>query len=109
MEWRDVLGDEGHVSMPAIFLVKRTDKCSYVQQARNVQKSGGAMVLIANTDAGYDIDDEVLSDDGTGAGIRIPALMISNRDGAMLEKHFLHTRPHEHNLTLLKVEFITEY
>lgn len=66
------------------------------------------MIIIANWDD-RDVSDEILSDDGTGAGIRIPAMMISKSDGDRLEKNFLHTRPHEHNKTVLKAEFITEY
>ena len=95
--------------MPIIFLVKRSAKCSYVQQVRNVQNSGGAMAIIANTQVGVDVEEEVMSDDGTGSTIHIPSLLISYRDGYILEKHFLHTKPHHHNQTVLKVEFITEY
>ena len=67
------------------------------------------MVIITNNRAGLDVEDEVLSDDGTGAGIRIPALMVSYYDGEILEKHFLNAQPNQHNQTVLKVEFITEY
>ena len=66
------------------------------------------MVIIANWDD-KDVADEILSDDGTGAGIRIPAMMISKADGEKLESNFLHTKPHMHNQTILKAEFITEY
>lgn len=104
MNWRSTFDND----MPTIFLVKRSDRCSYVQQTRNVQRQGGVMVIIINTDD-KDVTDEVLSDDGTGAGIRIPAMLISMSDGEKLEKNFFHTKPHMHNQTILKAEFITEY
>jgi hypothetical protein len=35
-----------------------------------------------------DIKNVVLGDDGTSAGIRIPSLMISKKDGQILKKWF---------------------
>jgi hypothetical protein len=52
--------------------------CSYVTQVRNIEKMGGALA----------ISNVILSDDGTGAGIRIPAMMIDKYDGKTL-KEFL--------------------
>jgi hypothetical protein len=42
--------------------------CSFVTQARNVERAGGALALIIDT-MNEDISDLILSDDGTGAGI----------------------------------------
>lgn len=52
-------------------------------QTRHVERLGGAMALIMNWDD-KDVKNEVLSDDGTGAGIRIPAMLISREDGQTL-------------------------
>lgn len=41
------------------------------------------MALIIDT-AEEDISDIILSDDGTGAGIRIPAMLINKHDGDSL-------------------------
>lgn len=41
-------------------------------------------------DSSNDIRDIIMSDDGTGAGIRIPSMLISKKDGKIL-KDFLKT------------------
>jgi antitoxin component of MazEF toxin-antitoxin module len=54
-----------------------------VTKVRNIEKAGGSLaVIIDNTN--YDIHDIVMSDDGTGAGIRIPSMLISEKDGKVL-------------------------
>lgn len=54
--------------------------CSYVTQVRNIEKMGGALAIIVDP-MEEDITDVILSDDGTGAGIRIPAMMIDKYSG----------------------------
>jgi hypothetical protein len=44
----------------------------------------GAAVAIVVDNTAEDIDSIVMSDDGTGAGIRIPSMLISKRDGLKL-------------------------
>ena len=61
--------------------------CSYVTQVRNIEKMGGALAIIVDP-MEEDISNVILSDDGTGAGIRIPAMMIDKYDGKTL-KEFL--------------------
>ena len=39
-------------------------KCSFVQQVRNIERSGGALAIIID-DKNEDITDLILSDDGT--------------------------------------------
>ena len=48
---------------------------------------GGALAIIVDP-MEEDIKDVILSDDGTGAGIRIPAMLINKEDGDKL-KDFL--------------------
>lgn len=67
-------------------MVDRGD-CTYVQQTRNIQKLGGALALIVDT-LNEDISEVILSDDGSGAGLEIPAIMINKEQGAILEKFF---------------------
>ena len=62
----DLSGDPDNVVSP-IFMVERGN-CSFVTQARNVERAGGALALIIDT-LNEDISDLILSDDGTGAGI----------------------------------------
>lgn len=54
--------------------------CSFVQKVRNVEKAGGSLAVIID-DSNADVKDLIMSDDGTGTGIRIPSMMISKKDG----------------------------
>lgn len=66
-------------------------ECSFVKKVRNIEKAGGSLaVIIDNSD--YDVKDIIMSDDGTGAGIRIPSMLISKKDGKIL-KDFLDSSP----------------
>ena len=62
----DLSGDPDNVVSP-IFMVERGD-CSFVTQARNIERAGGALALIIDS-FNEDISNLILSDDGTGAGI----------------------------------------
>jgi len=57
-------------------------------------------------DSANDIRDIIMSDDGTGAGIRIPSMLISKKDGKIL-KDFLRTASAEEAAQAsLSAEFI---
>ena len=60
-------------------LLERGD-CHFVTKVRNVALNGGQLAIIIDNQ-NEDIDGVVMSDDGTGAGIRIPSLLIGNKDG----------------------------
>jgi extracellular elastinolytic metalloproteinase len=62
-----------------IFLVKRGG-CSFVTKVRNIAREGGIMAIIIDTE-NEDIDKVELVDDGTGAGLRIPSVMITKQNG----------------------------
>lgn len=58
-------------------------ECSFVDKVRNMEDAGAAIgIVIDNTDE--PIETVVMSDDGSGAGIRIPSMMISKKDGQKL-------------------------
>ena len=63
-----------------IFLVESSSKCSFVTQVRNVERAGGALALIIDS-KNEDVSEIMLSDDGTGAGIRIPSMLINKYQG----------------------------
>jgi len=72
----DFTGDpDGDLS--PIFLVERGN-CSFVTMARNVEKAGGALAIIIDTKS-ENVTDVILSDDGTGAGIEIPSMLINRK------------------------------
>ena len=76
--------------------------CSYVTQVRNIEKMGGALAIIVDP-LEEDISDVILSDDGTGAGIRIPAMMINKYDGKILKEYL-----QKDSQTSLRAEFMME-
>lgn len=52
-------------------------------KVRNIEKAGAAVaIVIDNTNE--DIENVVMSDDGAGAGISIPSMLISKKDGIVL-------------------------
>jgi hypothetical protein len=50
-----------------------------------VEKIGGGLLIIQH-ESDDDLYKVTLSDDGTGAGIRIPAVLIKKTDGENLKK-----------------------
>eukprot|EP00352_Strombidinopsis_acuminata_P002198 CAMPEP_0176381912 /NCGR_PEP_ID=MMETSP0126-20121128/32254_1 /TAXON_ID=141414 ORGANISM="Strombidinopsis acuminatum, Strain SPMC142" /NCGR_SAMPLE_ID=MMETSP0126 /ASSEMBLY_ACC=CAM_ASM_000229 /LENGTH=243 /DNA_ID=CAMNT_0017746007 /DNA_START=89 /DNA_END=820 /DNA_ORIENTATION=+ len=65
------------------FWITRRGDCSFVQKVRLMENMGVAVgIVVDNNPEG--IDGVVMSDDGTGAGIRIPSMLISQADGDIL-------------------------
>ena len=62
------------------FFLARRGSCSFVQKVRNMENIGAAVAIII--DNRYEMTDEIImSDDGTGGGIRIPSMLIGEYDG----------------------------
>jgi hypothetical protein len=61
---------------------------------RNIEKAGGSLAVIIDDTGALDIKQIVMSDDGTGTGIRIPSMLISKKDGQIL-KDFLKSQSEE--------------
>lgn len=58
-------------------------ECSFAKKVKNMEDAGVAVgIVVDNTDE--NINDIVMSDDGTGAGLRIPSLLVSKKDGQKL-------------------------
>lgn len=66
------------------FMIASRGGCSFVTKVRNMEEVGVAVGIVIDTTDGESIDDIVMSDDGTGAGIRIPSMLISKQDGDKL-------------------------
>lgn len=91
----DTLLDEGNdddeQQKRLIYLVMHNPKkCSFVQVTRNIERHGGSMAIIIDDKEKEDISKVTMSDDGTGAGIRIPAMLISKGDGDKLIDWIIH-------------------
>lgn len=68
-----------------IYLVERGD-CTFVTKTRNIAHAGGKLAIIIDS-KNENITNVQMSDDGTGAGIRIPAVMIGRADGEKLKEY----------------------
>jgi hypothetical protein len=84
-------GDPDGILTP-IFLVDR-GHCTFVTKVRNIERAGGSLAVIID-DSFEDINKVIMSDDGTGTGIRIPAMLIGKKEGQIL-KDFLLKQPAE--------------
>lgn len=65
------------------FMIARRGECSFVQKVRNMENIGVAVSIVVDNRAEM-IDEILMSDDGTGGGIRIPSLLIGQKDGDKL-------------------------
>lgn len=54
-----------------------------MKKIRNMENIGVAVGIIID-DLAENIEDVIMSDDGTGGGIRIPAMLIGKTDGKKL-------------------------
>ncbi len=57
------------------FWLARRGDCSFVQKVRNLKNVGVAVAIVIDNREEM-IDEVLMSDDGTGGGIRIPAMLI---------------------------------
>jgi len=62
------------------FMLADRGGCSFVDKVRNMEDAGAAVGIVIDS-SDEDISDIVMSDDGTGAGIRMPSMLISKIDG----------------------------
>jgi hypothetical protein len=54
--------------------------CSFVEKVRNMEDAGAGVAIVMDH-TNEDTERLVMVDDGTGAGIRIPSMIISKKDG----------------------------
>ena len=88
------------------FIAERGD-CSFVRKVRNMENIGVSVAIIIDSDE-EDIDEVVMSDDGTGGGLRIPAMLIGKTDGKKLIDFLRRSSQEEIDQTALLAEFVME-
>lgn len=62
------------------FILADRGGCSFVQKVRNMEDAGAGVAIVVDS-SDEKISEVVMSDDGTGAGIRTPSMLISKKDG----------------------------
>lgn len=65
------------------FMVAARGGCTFVTKVRNMEDIGVAVGIVIDNDK-EDVNDIIMTDDGSGAGIRIPSMLISKKDGNKL-------------------------
>lgn len=85
-------------------MVEATFECSFVTQVRNIERAGGSLAVIIDS-KNEDVSKVMLSDDGTGAGIRIPAVLINKLQGDILKEHLAKASEEDVKTTFIKVDF----
>jgi PA domain len=65
------------------FFIAERGGCSFVKKARNMENIGVAVAIIVDNNE-ENVDNIIMSDDGTGGGIRIPSMLIGKTDGKKL-------------------------
>jgi hypothetical protein len=76
------------------FYIAKRGGCSFVQKVRNMENIGVAVGIVVDDKAEY-IQNILMSDDGTGGGIRIPSMLISKPDGEVLLEWLANASPSE--------------
>lgn len=75
-------GEIPHLDYTPFYLADRGD-CTFVEKVRNIEEAGAGLAIIVDTKK-EDVNKIVMSDDGSGAGLRIPSMLISYEDGQKL-------------------------
>jgi len=60
--------------------------CSFVTKVRNAERAGASLVVVVD-DREENITNVIMGDDGTGMGIRIPAMLIGKDSGKILKDY----------------------
>ena len=87
------------------FYIAKRGECSFVQKVRNMENIGVAVGIVID-DHAETVENVLMSDDGTGGGIRIPSMLISNPDGKKLLQWYLDASISEKNQLVLMAEFV---
>lgn len=89
------------------FYIAERGDCSFVKKVRNMENIGVAVAIIID-DSEEDIDGVIMSDDGTGGGIRIPSMLIGKTDGRKLIDYLKRASEEEIDQTAIMAQFIME-
>lgn len=79
-----------------------------MQKVRNMENIGVAVGIVVD-DWAENIEEVLMSDDGTGGGIRIPSMLIGKGDGNKLLQWWQLATPEERQELVLMAEFVMPY
>jgi hypothetical protein len=82
-------------------------ECTFATKVRNIERAGGSLAVIIDS-SNENIRNVIVSDDGTGAGIRIPSMLISKKDGEILKEFLTKQKKEVAEKAALTAEFVME-
>lgn len=97
----------GAEDLSPFYLARRGD-CSFVQKIRTMENIGIAVGIVVD-DSNENIDQVLMSDDGTGGGIRIPSMLISKSDGDKLINWMNNAGPEDYQQLVVLCTFEMPY
>lgn len=65
-------------------IIVRRGKCSFTMKVREIEHAGGKLGVIVDEVNNEAMDQIIMVDDGTGSGIRIPSVMINQKEGEII-------------------------
>jgi hypothetical protein len=89
------------------FFIAKRGGCSFVKKVRNMENIGVAVAIIID-DQEENVDNVIMSDDGTGGGIRIPGMLIGAADGRKLLHYLKISSEEEIEQTAIMAEFLLD-
>lgn len=90
------------------FYVARRGNCSFVTKIRSMENIGIAVGIVVDNTA-ETVEDVLMSDDGTGGGIRIPSMLIGQKDGEKLISWLKNATPEDLAQLVVLCEFVMPY
>jgi len=90
------------------FFIANRGNCSFVQKVRNMENLGGAVGIVVD-DHNENIQGVLMSDDGTGGGIRIPSMLIGKNDGKKLLDWWTSASEDEKANLVIMAEFVMPF
>jgi len=62
-------------TFPTKSIIARRGNCSFVTKVRNAERAGASLLVVVDNRV-EDVTNVIMGDDGTGIGLRIPAMLI---------------------------------
>lgn len=71
------------------FIIMNRGKCTFVTKVKHAQDLGAIGAIIVDNNKGENPNDIVMADDGKGGFIHIPSMLISYKNGKIIESEIL--------------------
>lgn len=81
----DGTGDPDADPSPIVMVMR--GNCPFTQKVRNVEHAGGRLAIVVDDKDNENPENIIMVDDGSGNGIRIPAILIGKTDGRKVLKY----------------------